>query len=65
MKIEFKDIKNKAYKKLDFEILLKKMSGALDVANEIGDVSTIDLLIKMEKQTEKNVWMFSAHKSHN
>ena len=41
------------------------MIGALDVANEIGDVSTIDLLIKMEKQTEKNVLMFSAYKSHN
>ena len=65
MKIEFKDIKNKAYKKLDFEILLKKMIGALDVANEIEDGSTIDLLIKMVKQTEKNVWMFNAYKSSN
>jgi len=49
----------------DFEILLKQMIGALDVANEIGDVSTIDLLIKMVKQTEKYYWMFSAFATQN
>lgn len=49
----------------DFEILLGQMISALDVANEIGDVSTIDLLIKMVKQTEKYYWMLSAFASQN
>lgn len=49
----------------DFEILLGQMISALDMANEIGDVSTIDLLIKMVKQTEKYYWMLSAFASQN
>ena len=49
----------------DFEILLGQMISALDMANEIGDVSTIDLLIKMVKQTEKYYWMLSAFAGQN
>jgi starvation-inducible DNA-binding protein len=44
----------------DFEILLSQMINVLDLANECGDVSTIDLLNSIVKQTEKNYWMFTA-----
>jgi starvation-inducible DNA-binding protein len=36
------------------------MINVLDLANECGDVSTIDLLNSIVKQTEKNYWMFTA-----
>ena len=49
----------------DFEVLIKQMIEALDIANEIGDVSTIDLLTKILKQTEKYFWMFRSYASHN
>ena len=44
----------------DFEILLTQMITVLDLANEIGDVSTVDLLNGIVKQTEKNYWMFNV-----
>jgi len=44
----------------DFEILLSQMISVLDLANDVGDVSTIDLLTKNVKQTEKYYWMFTA-----
>lgn len=49
----------------DFEILLKQMIDALDIANSIGDVSTIDLLTNMVKKTEKYYWMFEAYLNYN
>jgi len=49
----------------DFEILLSQMISTLDIANEIGDVSTIDLLNSMVKQTEKYYWMFTAYQDRN
>jgi len=50
---------------VDFKILLKQMIDTLDIANNIGDVSTIDLLTKMVKQTEKYYWMFEAYINQN
>lgn len=44
----------------DFEVLIKQMVDILDLANQIGDVSTIDLLTKILKQTEKYFWMFRS-----
>lgn len=44
----------------DFEVLLTQMINVLDIANEVGDVSTIDLVNNMVKQTEKYHWMFTA-----
>ncbi|RKD86156.1 Dps family protein [Mangrovibacterium diazotrophicum] len=44
----------------DFEIILSQMINVLDQANETGDVSTVDLVNKMVKSTEKYYWMFSA-----
>ena len=44
----------------DFEVLIKQMLDILDLANQIGDVSTIDLLTKILKQTEKYFWMFRS-----
>lgn len=38
---------------------------SLDIVNETGDVSTIDLLMNMVKQTEKYYWMFSAFVNRN
>ncbi len=49
----------------DFEILIKQMVETLDIANKIGDVSTIDLLTKILKQTEKYFWMFRSYVSQN
>jgi starvation-inducible DNA-binding protein len=49
----------------DFEILIKQMVEALDIANQIGDVSTIDLLTKILKQTEKHFWMFRSFVRQN
>ena len=49
----------------DFEILIKQMVDALDFANQIGDVSTIDLLTQTLKQTEKYFWMFRSFVSQN
>ena len=44
----------------DFEILLSQMINVLETANDIGDVSTIDLVNSMVKQTEKYYWMFTS-----
>ncbi|MBN2635980.1 MAG: DNA starvation/stationary phase protection protein [Prolixibacteraceae bacterium] len=44
----------------DFEVLIKQIVEALDTANQIGDVSTIDLLGKILSQTEKYHWMFRS-----
>ncbi len=44
----------------DFEILLTQMITVLDLANECGDVSTINLLNNVVSQTEKYYWMFNA-----
>ena len=44
----------------DFELLLSQMINVLEKANDIGDVSTIDLVNKMVKSTEKYYWMFTA-----
>jgi starvation-inducible DNA-binding protein len=44
----------------DFEVLLSQMINVLEQANEIGDVSTIDLVNKIVKSTEKYYWMLSA-----
>ena len=49
----------------DFEVLIKQMVETLDLANQIGDVSTIDLLTKILKQTEKYFWMFRSFVSQN
>ncbi len=49
----------------DFEILLSQMINVLDLANESGDVSTIDLLNSIVKQTEKYYWMFTAWAEKN
>ncbi|QGY43359.1 DNA starvation/stationary phase protection protein [Maribellus comscasis] len=49
----------------DFEILLSQMINVLDLANESGDVSTIDLLNSIVKQTEKYYWMFTAWMEKN
>ncbi len=49
----------------DFEILIKQMIEVLDIANEIGDVSTIDLITRILKQTEKYFWMFRSFVSQN
>ena len=49
----------------DFEVLIKQMVDTLDLANQIGDVSTIDLLTKILKQTEKYFWMFRSFVSQN
>ena len=48
----------------DFEVLIKLMVETLDHANQIGDVSTIDLLTKILKQTEKYFWMFRSFVSN-
>lgn len=48
----------------DFEILIKQMIEVLDIANEIGDVSTIDLITNILKQTEKYFWMFRSYSSY-
>lgn len=44
----------------DFEILLSQMINVLETANDLGDVSTIDLVNSMVKQTEKYYWMFTS-----
>jgi len=44
----------------DFEILLTQMITVLDLANECGDVSTINLLNKTVNKTEKYYWMFNV-----
>jgi len=44
----------------DFEILLSQMMSVLEAANELGDVSTIDLVNSMVRNTEKYHWMFTA-----
>lgn len=44
----------------DFEILLSQMMNVLETANELGDVSTIDLVNDMVKATEKHYWMLTA-----
>ena len=44
----------------DFEIILSQMINVLEQATEIGDVSTIDMVNKMVKSTEKYYWMFKA-----
>jgi len=44
----------------DFEILLTQMITVLDLANECGDVSTINLLNKIVNKTEKYYWMFNV-----
>ncbi len=44
----------------DFEILLSQMMNVLETANELGDVSTIDLVNGMVKRTEKYYWMLTA-----
>ena len=44
----------------DFEILLTQMIVLLDLANECGDVSTINLLNNIVNKTEKYYWMFNA-----
>lgn len=44
----------------DFEVLIKQIVDTLDTANQIGDVSTIDLLANILKQTEKYHWMFRS-----
>ncbi|WP_299582800.1 Dps family protein [uncultured Sunxiuqinia sp.] len=44
----------------DFEILLSQMINVLETANDLGDVSTIDLVNSMVKQTEKYFWMFTS-----
>ncbi len=49
----------------DFEVLIKQMVDALDLANQIGDVSTIDLLTQTLKQTEKYFWMFRSFVGQN
>ena len=49
----------------DFEILIKQTIETLDIANKIGDVSTIDLLTNILKKTEKYFWMFRSYASHN
>jgi len=44
----------------DFEILLTQMITVLDLANECGDVSTINLLNNIVNKTEKYYWMFNV-----
>ncbi len=44
----------------DFELILSQMINVLEQANDIGDVSTIDMVNKMVKSTEKYYWMFTA-----
>lgn len=44
----------------DFEILLSQMINVLEKANDLGDVSTIDLVNSMVKSTEKYYWMFTS-----
>ena len=44
----------------DFEILLSQMINVLEKANDLGDVSTIDLVNTMVKSTEKYYWMFTS-----
>jgi starvation-inducible DNA-binding protein len=44
----------------DFEILLTQMIVVLDLANECGDVSTINMLNSIVNKTEKYYWMFNA-----
>ncbi|HKI89609.1 MAG TPA: DNA starvation/stationary phase protection protein [Draconibacterium sp.] len=44
----------------DFEILLTQMITVLDLANECGDVSTINLLNNVVNKTEKYYWMFNV-----
>jgi starvation-inducible DNA-binding protein len=44
----------------DFEILLSQMINVLETANDLGDVSTIDLVNKMVKKTEKHYWMLTS-----
>ncbi|MGQ8335992.1 Dps family protein [Sunxiuqinia sp. A32] len=44
----------------DFEILLSQMINVLEKANDLGDVSTIDLVNTMVKRTEKYYWMFTS-----
>ncbi len=41
------------------------MIEVLDIANEIGDVSTIDLITEILKQTEKYFWMFRSFANQN
>jgi len=44
----------------DFEILLSQMINVLETANDLGDVSTTDLVNKMVKKTEKYYWMLTS-----
>ncbi len=44
----------------DFEILLPSMVDTINAANEIGDISTVDMLTKMMKGIEKNHWMMTS-----
>ena len=44
----------------DFEILLTQMITVLDLANECGDVSTVNLLNTTVTKTEKYYWMFNV-----
>lgn len=44
----------------DFEILLSQMITVLETANDLGDVSTTDLVNKMVKKTEKYYWMLTS-----
>jgi starvation-inducible DNA-binding protein len=44
----------------DFEILLSQMINVLETANDLGDVSTVDLVNKMVKKTEKHYWMLTS-----
>ena len=44
----------------DFEILLTQMITVLDLANDCGDVSTINLLNNIVNKTEKYYWMFNV-----
>lgn len=44
----------------DFEILLPNMVDTFNTANEIGDVSTMDMMAKMMKGMEKNHWILTS-----
>ncbi len=44
----------------DFEILLEHIISVTDLAKEMGDTASLDMVTNYLKETEKRLWMFSA-----